>query len=105
MTDPFRIRVEGDARLVVHGELDLATAPQLTAAIDAAQAAGGQRVLVDLAGVSFLDSSGISALCLALRRLAEHGAVLVLGPLSQQAETALRIVGLEGQFVVESGAS
>jgi anti-anti-sigma factor len=99
---PFEVRLESDLRVVVVGELDMATAPQVTEAIDSLARAGAQRVVVDLAGVSFLDSTGVSALCLAQAKLEVSGAVLVLGPLSSQVDGVLRMVGLEGEFVRES---
>jgi anti-anti-sigma factor len=51
------------------GELDLASAPELTAAFDLALAAGQRRLIVDLSEVSFIDSSGLHALIKARKRL------------------------------------
>jgi anti-sigma B factor antagonist len=45
----------------VVGELDLATAPALAAALDPLPAGGGD-VEIDLAGVAFVDSSALSVL-------------------------------------------
>jgi anti-sigma B factor antagonist len=101
MSDTFEVRIEGDARLVVRGELDMATAPQLRDAIASAASTGRQRVVVDLAAVTFVDSTGISALCIAQSALEERGAVLVLGSMSSQVQSALQIVGLDSQFVID----
>src|SRR3954453_3298697 len=46
----------------VFGELDLATAPRLCAALDAARIHRVRRVVVDLTGVDFCDSTGLRAL-------------------------------------------
>jgi anti-anti-sigma factor len=42
------------------GELDMATAPELEEAIESAQ--GGSAILIDLRGLTFIDSEGIKAL-------------------------------------------
>jgi anti-sigma B factor antagonist len=102
MSDPFDVRIEGDARISVRGELDMATAPQLSDAISSAASTGRQRVVLDLSSVTFVDSTGISALCLAQGALEERGAVLVLGSLSPQVQSALQIVGLDSRFVIDA---
>jgi anti-anti-sigma factor len=58
----FEVRIEGDSRLVVRGEVDLATSPQLVSAIESLGVSGPQRVVVDLGAVTFIDSTGLSAL-------------------------------------------
>ena len=101
----FEVRIEGDARVVVSGELDMATSPELTSAIEALAKTGEPRVLVDLSDVSFIDSTGISALVLAMAKVEVHGAVLVLGRVSRQVDTALSMVGLESEFVRDVSSS
>jgi anti-sigma B factor antagonist len=65
----------GVATIVVSGEIDIATSPTIYQAISQALLADDvDTVLVDLAGVRFLDSSGISVL-LQGRRLADGRAV------------------------------
>src|SRR5688572_12661259 len=64
MSSPQGFNVEvsdgdGDAvRIVVRGELDMSVAPGLTDAITGASGAG-VTVLLDMSGVTFLDSSAI----------------------------------------------
>jgi anti-sigma B factor antagonist len=48
--------------LAARGDLDLATAPRLTARLEAMREHGARRVLVDLSGVEFCDSTGLRAL-------------------------------------------
>lgn len=48
--------------LNVLGELDLSTAPRLCVALDAARRRGARKLLVDLSGVEFCDSSGLRSL-------------------------------------------
>jgi anti-sigma B factor antagonist len=80
--------------VTVTGELDLATAPQLEAVFEGVDATPSDRVLVDLAGVTFLDSSGIRALVRAKRRLDGVGAGLFLEALSDSARQVLDISGV-----------
>ena len=57
------------------GPVDAATAPTLRTELDAATA-GGAHVLVDLGGVSFLDSTGLGVLIGGLRRARVEGGAL-----------------------------
>jgi anti-sigma B factor antagonist len=61
---PFRVDVAhdgDDARLSPVGELDMSTVPQLEAALEDA-ALSGRRVIVDLRGLEFMDSTGLTLL-------------------------------------------
>lgn len=73
-TSPFEIRSSGvDDTVVVEviGEVDMATAPELTAMVDAVRD-GALRVVVDLSAVTFLDSSALNALVHCQRDLAKR---------------------------------
>lgn len=70
---PFRLEAENDAALntvSVFGELDQATAPKLRSALTEAFG-GGTAVLVDLSDCDFIDSTGLSLLVEAKRKLAD----------------------------------
>jgi anti-anti-sigma factor len=71
----------GTAILNVSGEVDLATAPSLQTALLAVMERSSSRVIVDMVDVTFMDSSGLSAL-LAARDTSgeEFEMVLVVGP-------------------------
>lgn len=75
--------------LTVEGELDLATAGQLERAVSVCVAAGSPDVAVDLAGVSFMDCSGIHALAAAQRIVTAGGGRLRLVALSPSVERVL----------------
>jgi anti-sigma B factor antagonist len=69
----------GDALIALAGELDLSGAPDLDREIE--QLAGNpdvRRVVLDLRGLDFLDSSGLRVVALAERRLSTGGRSLVL---------------------------
>jgi anti-anti-sigma factor len=64
------LRTRADGTLVVaHGELDLATAPDL----DAVLVAQAGRVIVDLRRLTFIDASGLRALLAADERSRQDG--------------------------------
>jgi anti-sigma B factor antagonist len=68
---------------VVHadGELDLDTAGELCARVDAARAAGHRRLLIDLTQLRFCDSTGLRALAGAVGEIAAGaGRVVVIPP-------------------------
>jgi anti-sigma B factor antagonist len=54
--------VDGIAVLALSGELDLAAAPVLRERLDAARAGGGRGIVLDMAEVTFLDSSALREL-------------------------------------------
>ncbi|HUF32676.1 MAG TPA: STAS domain-containing protein [Acidimicrobiales bacterium] len=65
--DGFRIEVDVDADgggvvLRLAGELDIATAPQLSAALAELRRVGVDHVVVDLSGLAFLDVRGVGVL-------------------------------------------
>ena len=71
------LRPIGDlAVIVVEGELDIYTAPQLAEALMTCIHAGALRLVVDLAAVPFIDSSGLGVLVIGLKRLQPRGGSL-----------------------------
>src|SRR5918993_516860 len=70
--------VEGVRLLEVFGELDLATAPRLCALLDAARTQRVRRVVIDLTGVDFCDSTGLRALMGASTELRHAGGRLAI---------------------------
>ncbi len=81
-SDPLRLhtRTAGSTRVVsVEGEIDLATAPTVAAALAARESA--ERALVlDLRDTAFLDSSGIRVLVEAHRAAARDGIPFTVVP-------------------------
>ena len=71
-------RSEGDALVLQpRGEIDAATAPDLKLALDHAAATGAREVVLDLSGVSFVDSRGLTVMVAAHERIEAKGARLV----------------------------
>jgi anti-anti-sigma factor len=90
----------GHSVLVVDGELDLATAPQLTSTAMALVDAGAGDVIVDARQLSFCDSSGLTAFVRIANRLEPSaGRLAIVGPQSI-VRRVLEISGLVETFVV-----
>lgn len=83
-----------DRQVRVRGELDMSTAPDLSAALVRAGEAGAGTITLDLSGVTFLDSSAIGALIAAGQDLGAAGAKLRIGPRSAIVSRVLEITGL-----------
>lgn len=72
VTEQITVRVStagGHAVVVVHGEIDLATAPALREAIAAMIRNGTRQLIMDLEGVDFLDSTALNVLVGVVREL------------------------------------
>lgn len=87
--------VDGRARVVVRGELDAFTAPDLTAGVGAAD---GPEVELDLSGVSFIDSSGLSSVIAAHQRLEGEQRRLVIVERSEIVQRLLDLAGVAGRL-------
>jgi anti-sigma B factor antagonist len=68
-----RSRVDGYELLAVEGELDIATAPRMIAALNEAFAELSTPLVVDLSSVDFMDSTGLALLMNAYRRVRRRG--------------------------------
>src|SRR4051812_9434807 len=90
----FAIAMDGDVSLIrVSGEIDAATAPELREAIVLAHQCTERDVTVDLAQVTFIDSSGIAALVDAHRGLEAMGHRLRIRNAQGHVERVLWIAG------------
>jgi len=81
-------------RLVVSGELDIATVPDLEAAFDQALASDPQSIEVDLSQVTFIDSTGIRLLLL----ISERGDGRVGLIAGAQVDRVIEITGMRSRL-------
>jgi anti-anti-sigma factor len=89
----------GQTILVLHGELDMATESQLRDVAMAQLGVSGLAKLgLDLADITFLDSSGISVLVDLRNHANDRGIDLEILAVSQRAAGILTIVGLAEAF-------
>ena len=87
----------GEVHLVaLRGELDMATAGGLA---DWLTCIAGSTVVVDLTELTFMDSSGITALVIARNRMAEDGNELILTRPQPIVRRALEVTGLTSWLV------
>lgn len=96
MHERIEIRsVDGVVSVAPSGELDLVTAPALSAALEDAAAAGPRRIVVALGEVTFLDSTGLGAIVRGWRQAADLGIHLSLTGPSPGIRRILAVTGLE----------
>ncbi|WP_300682942.1 STAS domain-containing protein [Nocardioides sp.] len=100
----FEARSQADAtdgvRLVVTGDLDLATAPRLTEVARAAVSSPGDIVTLDLSGVTFLDSTGLGALLDLRKKVVGAGGRVQVAAQSPAVARVLDLAGLTELFGV-----
>ncbi len=99
--EAFSVSLSNDDSLFVielFGELDLATAPELQQVIARAEESSAVRILVDLSGLHFLDSSGISVLIGESRRSQAGTDRLRFLRAAGQAERTLALCGLDDRL-------
>ena len=90
-------RREGHVVVHLHGDLDVATAPRVRAALlDAIE--GGGNVVVDCTGLEFLDSTGLGILIAARTRARTAGGSLLLTGVRPQLERLLAVTGVDRLF-------
>lgn len=103
--DTFDCSVEqGDGYTVVAvaGEVDVATAPTLRERLDETIGQSGSLVVVDLGGVTFIDSTALGVLIGALNRSAAEGGVLRLVISEPRIIKIFEITGLTELFDIRS---
>jgi anti-anti-sigma factor len=72
---PFDVRLErrdGGVVVIASGEIDLWSAPEVNAAL-ATHGTRDSRLVLDLRGVTFMDSSGLGLIVEATQRARKHG--------------------------------
>jgi anti-sigma B factor antagonist len=100
----FQTRVErcGTTAVVhVRGELDLYAAPRLHDELLDVLGQAHDALIVDLAEVSFIDSSGLGILVASLKRAQNVGTVLWLRSPERQVMRALEITHLSSVFPIK----
>ena len=84
--------------LAISGEFDLYGAPGLRSRIGDLFDSGHRRLIVDLSGVEFIDSTGLSVLVASQNRVREIGGVLTLVCLQEWLLKLFRMTGLDQVF-------
>lgn len=90
--------------IAVLGEVDLATAPRLES-LFGEHVKDGARIVVDLQGVSFMDSTGLRVLIAAHRQLDERAGQFAVVPGSGAVARLLDLTGVDQQMSTHDSVS
>lgn len=82
--------------------MDIYTAPKLRERLAELVSEGSHRIVVDLEGVEFMDSTGLGSLVAGLKRVKEHDGTLALVCTREQVLKVLNITGLDKVFPLHS---
>jgi anti-sigma B factor antagonist len=100
-TDDFRLDVERDletVRVRPIGELDLATVDRLERALHELRGAGASGVVLDLRGLTFMDSTGLSLTLRWTVAAAQDGFAFSLIPGAPAIQRVFELAGMAGRL-------
>lgn len=86
--------------VTAHGRVDAATAPNLESQLKALLAQGKTQIVVDMADVSYISSSGLKVLLAALRHSRQQQGQLVLCSLQAKVTSILEMIGFDQVFPI-----
>jgi len=92
-------------RIAPQGRLDAVTVPSLEAVIDEHLTAGHVRLVIDLAGVTYISSSGLRALLRARRQAQAGGGDVALCDMSERVKEVFDMIGFNNLFRIFPDAS
>lgn len=84
----------GEARVTASGEIDVHTAPLLLAEVRRVVEGGAPSVVLDLADVGFMDSSGLRALITLREQALAAGGELRITAASRSVQRVIEVTGL-----------
>jgi anti-sigma B factor antagonist len=97
----FRVEVEPDrdaVRVCPIGELDLSTVSEVRAQLDELRSAGFQRLILDLRGATFMDSSGVRLALDAHATSAADGTQFAIVPGPPEVQRTFEVAGLNDRL-------
>lgn len=83
------------------GDIDINTSPDIKKSFDDAVREKKEKVLVNLEGVGYVDSSGLATLVEILKNLRSYGGKLKLSNLSEKVKGLFEITKLDKLFDIE----
>jgi anti-anti-sigma factor len=86
---------DGETTVVLVGELDMASSPDLAKVLETVVENGPTEVVLDFSGLSFIDSSGLAVLVAAQKTMGEHGRHLSVQSARRHALRVFEIAGLQ----------
>jgi anti-anti-sigma factor len=103
-SEQLKIGLERDpqgVRITLVGEVDLATVPELNRLLDQLADSEHRRVLIDLTGVEFMDSTGLGSIIRAVRAADANGHRLAVRRGSPQVQRLFELTGLVDRLTFE----
>jgi anti-sigma B factor antagonist len=94
---------DGRHTLVLTGELDIASCPQLVATVLQICSTGASALVLDLSGVTFMGSTGLSAILSARGLCGKHGCEFMLIPGPDQVQRLFELAGVLDRLPFGSG--
>ncbi|MCF6411806.1 STAS domain-containing protein [Pseudalkalibacillus salsuginis] len=88
--------------LVLIGEVDAYTAPKLKETLLEAAQKQGQKIIVNLSGVQYMDSTGLGVFVGALKSSQQSGSTLTLTGMTERVERLFEITGLTEVINIEN---
>jgi anti-sigma B factor antagonist len=105
---PFRVASEpahsGAVRLRIAGEVDIATSGALADALEEAERSNAAAIIVDLAALTFIDSSGLHVLLSSARRCQEAGRPITATNVPDYVRRLFALVALDEALTVDEDA-
>ena len=92
----------GTRVIAVTGEIHVTTAPEFSQRLNDAIAAGARSVVIDMSGVEFIDSTGLSVLLNGLRRVTRNDGKLSLVVSNPTVLRLFEITKLDSTFDIQS---
>lgn len=94
-------RIDGRVLVEVGGELDVYSSPHLRSTLlDLIDGQGNMALVIDLAELEFIDSTGLGVLITAMRHSQAHGGEIVLRHPTRSTRRLLRVSGMEKVFTI-----
>jgi anti-sigma B factor antagonist len=87
--------------LPLEGEIDLHVSPRVERAIASFIKERPAHVVVDLSGVTFIDSSGLAVLIRAMQDVQEYGGKLSLSGISENVRSIFEMARLDQVFLID----
>lgn len=89
---------DGETTIAVAGEIDLATAPEVSEALNRAIREGSQLVLLDLSEATFLDSSGLRVILSANSEASRAEVTFEVVPGPPSVQRSFEVAGVAGHL-------
>jgi anti-sigma B factor antagonist len=106
MSDEIEVQTEvrnGATVLRPKGDIDLSRAPSLRVHLSQAQRDHPDRLIIDLADVPYMDSSGVATLVEAMQVARRQGGKLILCQLQDKVRSIFEIARLDMVFTIVGG--